>query len=145
MIKQQALILFTLGIIILSMFGCTSPTPLPQEKWQYKELIQEVKKGRIEKVSISADKTFAIVKVKQGSNPKLVLLINDPIFIFYKNIFRYVSLSYISLLSQFLNLGHNCLLLLKSLIPLAYLDSRTHIFLHGRVVRTYGFYLRALL
>jgi ATP-dependent Zn protease len=80
-IKQQALVLCTLGIVIFSFFGCASQPPLPQEKWGYEQLIQEVKKGRVEKVSISADKKFAIVKAKQDSNPKQVILINDPNFI----------------------------------------------------------------
>lgn len=63
---------------ILIMFGCAYRQPLPDEKWKYEQLIQEVKKGNIERVSITADRKIAIVKVKQNSNLKQVALINDP-------------------------------------------------------------------
>ena len=71
-------ILYTLLILIMSVLGCTYRQPLPEEKWKYEQLIQEVKKGKIEKVSITADREIAIVKAKQDSNLKQVALTNDP-------------------------------------------------------------------
>jgi cell division protease FtsH len=37
-----------------------------------------VKNGKVEKVSLTADRTTAIVKVKQDPEPKKVSLIKDP-------------------------------------------------------------------
>jgi cell division protease FtsH len=65
-------------IISLLLIGCIQEPILPRETWEYSKFIQSVKDGKVEKVSLSADKTIAIVKVKLDPNPKKVSLSNDP-------------------------------------------------------------------
>ncbi len=58
--------------------GCIQEPVLPRETWEYSKFIQSVKDGRVERVSLSADRTIAIVKVKLDPNRKKVNLSNDP-------------------------------------------------------------------
>nr|WP_208492175.1 ATP-dependent zinc metalloprotease FtsH3 [aff. Roholtiella sp. LEGE 12411] len=52
--------------------------PQSRETWRYSQFIQEVEKGRVEKVSLSADRSTALVTPKYDPNKKLVTLVNDP-------------------------------------------------------------------
>jgi cell division protease FtsH len=65
-------------IIPLVLMGCIQEPLMPRENWEYGKFIQFVKNGKVEKVSISADRTTAIVKIKLDPNPKKVSLTNDP-------------------------------------------------------------------
>lgn len=68
-----------LGIVIPSLLiACVNQSSIPKETWEYNKFIQEVKKGKVEKVSLSADKSKAIAKVKQDPNQKEVTLMDDP-------------------------------------------------------------------
>ncbi|MEA5597297.1 ATP-dependent zinc metalloprotease FtsH3 [Rivularia sp. UHCC 0363] len=49
-----------------------------RETWRYSEFIQEVQKGKVEKVSLSSDRSTALVIPKYDTNKKLVTLVNDP-------------------------------------------------------------------
>ncbi len=49
-----------------------------RETWRYSEFIQEVQKGRVEKVSLSSDRSTALVQPKYDTNKKVVTLVNDP-------------------------------------------------------------------
>nr|WP_264082512.1 ATP-dependent metallopeptidase FtsH/Yme1/Tma family protein [Nostoc sp. CENA543] len=51
--------------------------PQQSETWRYSQFIQEVEKGRVEKVTLNADRSRAIVTPTEG-NKKVVILINDP-------------------------------------------------------------------
>jgi cell division protease FtsH len=48
-----------------------------RETWRYSQFIQEVQNRRVDKVSLSADRSTALVTPKDG-NKKLVTLVNDP-------------------------------------------------------------------
>ncbi|MEM9923007.1 MAG: ATP-dependent zinc metalloprotease FtsH3 [Cyanobacteria bacterium P01_D01_bin.50] len=48
-----------------------------RETWRYSQFIQEVEKGRVEKVSLSADRSTAVVIPKYDPNKRLVTLVND--------------------------------------------------------------------
>ncbi|MBF2007831.1 MAG: ATP-dependent zinc metalloprotease FtsH3, partial [Chlorogloeopsis fritschii C42_A2020_084] len=52
--------------------------PQSRETWRYSQFIQEVEKGRVEKVSLSSDRSTAVVTPKYDPNKKLVTLVNDP-------------------------------------------------------------------
>ncbi|MEA5569213.1 ATP-dependent metallopeptidase FtsH/Yme1/Tma family protein [Anabaena sp. UHCC 0399] len=52
--------------------------PQSRETWRYSQFIQEVQKGRVEKVSLSADRSTALVTPKYEPSKKLVTLVNDP-------------------------------------------------------------------
>nr|WP_273039437.1 ATP-dependent zinc metalloprotease FtsH3 [Iningainema tapete] len=52
--------------------------PQSRETWRYSQFIQEVQKGKVEKVSLSADRSTALVTPKYDPNKKLVTLVNDP-------------------------------------------------------------------
>jgi cell division protease FtsH len=79
LIKRWIKIPGLLGIVIpLLLIACVEQPSVPKETWKYNKFIQEVKKGTIEKVSISADKSKAIVTVKQDPNQKQVTLSDDP-------------------------------------------------------------------
>ncbi|WP_414575834.1 ATP-dependent zinc metalloprotease FtsH3 [Anabaena sp. CCY 9402-a] len=49
-----------------------------RETWRYSQFIQEVEKGRVEKVSLSADRSTALVTPRYDPSKKLVTLVNDP-------------------------------------------------------------------
>lgn len=65
-------------IILLTVTSCIQKPSMPRETWEYGKFIQEVKNGKVEKVSLTADRKTAIVKVKQDRDPKKVSLIEDP-------------------------------------------------------------------
>ncbi|MGD1910777.1 MAG: ATP-dependent zinc metalloprotease FtsH3 [Rivularia sp. (in: cyanobacteria)] len=48
-----------------------------RETWRYSQFIQEVEKGRVEKVSLSADRSTAVVIPKYDPNKRVVTLVND--------------------------------------------------------------------
>nr|WP_230968195.1 ATP-dependent zinc metalloprotease FtsH3 [Nostoc sp. WHI] len=53
--------------------------PQSRETWRYSKFIQEVQQGRVEKVSLSADRTTALVTSKYDpTNKRIVTLVNDP-------------------------------------------------------------------
>nr|WP_199312735.1 ATP-dependent zinc metalloprotease FtsH3 [Nostoc parmelioides] len=52
--------------------------PQSRESWRYSQFIQEVEKGRVERVSLSADRSTALVTPKYDPSKKLVTLVNDP-------------------------------------------------------------------
>jgi len=49
-----------------------------RETWRYSEFIQEVQNKRVEKVSLSADRSTALVTPKYDPNKRVVTLVNDP-------------------------------------------------------------------
>ena len=49
-----------------------------RESWRYSQFIQEVERGRVEKVSLSSDRTNAVVKTNYDDSKKVVTLVNDP-------------------------------------------------------------------
>lgn len=51
--------------------------PQTRETWRYSQFIQEVEKNKVEKVSLSADRTKALVQIQDG-NRVLVNLPSDP-------------------------------------------------------------------
>lgn len=72
------------AFLLSGLIGCINSQPIvkeTRETWEYNKFIQEVKKGNIEKVNISADRTDAIVHVKNDPHQKKVILTNDPNFI----------------------------------------------------------------
>nr|WP_174783671.1 ATP-dependent zinc metalloprotease FtsH3 [Dolichospermum sp. UHCC 0259] len=52
--------------------------PQSRETWRYSQFIQEVEKGRVERVSLSSDRSTALVTPKYDPNKKIVTLVNDP-------------------------------------------------------------------
>lgn len=48
------------------------------EQWSYTKFIREVKRGAVERVSLSADRSKVMVKSKNDANKKLVYLVDDP-------------------------------------------------------------------
>ncbi len=71
--------LYTLLFIVVIALGTAFFDKQPQnrESWRYSQFIQEVQKGRVDKVSISADRSTALATARDGSK-KLVTLVNDP-------------------------------------------------------------------
>ena len=67
-----------LGIVVLAL-GTTffEKQPQSRETWRYSDFIQEVQQGKVERVSISADRTRAQVTPQDGEK-KIVNLLNDP-------------------------------------------------------------------
>jgi cell division protease FtsH len=65
-------------IILLALIGCIQEPIMPKETWEYGKFIQEVKNGKVEKVSLTADRMTAIVKVKKDPDQKKVSLSQDP-------------------------------------------------------------------
>ncbi|MEB3217142.1 MAG: ATP-dependent zinc metalloprotease FtsH3 [Nostocales cyanobacterium 94392] len=47
------------------------------DSWRYSEFLQEVQKGRVEKVSLSSDRSRALVTPKYDPNKKVVTLVNN--------------------------------------------------------------------
>nr|WP_174763031.1 ATP-dependent zinc metalloprotease FtsH3 [Anabaena sp. UHCC 0187] len=50
--------------------------PQSRETWRYSQFIQEVEQGKVERVSLSSDRSTALVTPKDG-NKKIVTLVND--------------------------------------------------------------------
>ncbi|MEL6462737.1 MAG: ATP-dependent zinc metalloprotease FtsH3 [Cyanobacteria bacterium J06621_15] len=48
------------------------------ESWRYSQFVQEVENGRVEKVSLSSDRSTAVVKTNFDDSKKRVTLVNDP-------------------------------------------------------------------
>jgi len=71
--------LYALLFIVVIALGTAffDKQPQSRETWRYSQFIQEVEKGRVEKVSLSADRSTALVTPKYDPNKKLVTLVND--------------------------------------------------------------------
>jgi cell division protease FtsH len=72
--------LYALLFIVVIALG-TAFFDKPQnskETWRYSQFIQEVEQGRVEKVSLSADRSTAEVTPKYEQGKKSVTLVNDP-------------------------------------------------------------------
>ncbi|BCL35417.1 ATP-dependent zinc metalloprotease FtsH3 [Nostoc sp. MS1] len=72
--------LYALLFIVVIALGTAFFEKQPQNKesWRYSQFIQAVEGGKVERVSLSADRSTALVTPKDGSNKKLVTLVNDP-------------------------------------------------------------------
>ncbi len=72
--------LYALLFIVVIALGTAFFDKQPQgrETWRYSQFIQEVEKGKVEKVSLSPDRSTAVVTPKYDPNKKLVTLVNDP-------------------------------------------------------------------
>jgi cell division protease FtsH len=72
--------LYALLFIVVIALGTAffDKRPESRETWRYSQFIQEVDKGRVEKVSLSADRSTALVTPKYDPSKKLVTLVNDP-------------------------------------------------------------------
>jgi cell division protease FtsH len=72
--------LYALLFIVVIALGTAffDKQPQSRETWRYSQFLQEVEKGRVEKVSLSADRSTALVTPKYDPNKKLVTLVNDP-------------------------------------------------------------------
>ncbi|MCP6761141.1 MAG: ATP-dependent zinc metalloprotease FtsH3 [Fischerella sp. CENA71] len=72
--------LYALLFIVVVALGTAffDKQPQSRETWRYSQFIQEVRNNKVEKVSISADRSTAIVTPKFDSKKKLVTLVNDP-------------------------------------------------------------------
>ncbi|MBR8836638.1 MAG: ATP-dependent zinc metalloprotease FtsH3 [Stigonema ocellatum SAG 48.90 = DSM 106950] len=72
--------LYALLFIVVIALGTAffDKQPQSRESWRYSQFLQEVQKGRVEKVSISADRSTALVTPKYEPAKKLVTLVNDP-------------------------------------------------------------------
>ncbi|MBD2342931.1 ATP-dependent zinc metalloprotease FtsH3 [Anabaena subtropica] len=72
--------LYALLFIVVIALGTAFFDKQPQnrESWRYSQFIQEVEKGRVERVSLSADRSTALVTPKYDPSKKLVTLVNDP-------------------------------------------------------------------
>ena len=72
--------LYALLFIVVIALGTAffDKQPQSRETWRYSQFIQEVRSGKVEKVSISADRSTAVVTPKFDSKKKLVTLVNDP-------------------------------------------------------------------
>jgi cell division protease FtsH len=71
--------LYALLFIVVIALGTAffDKQPQSRETWRYSQFIQEVQGGRVEKVSLSADRSTALVTPKYDPNKKLVTLVND--------------------------------------------------------------------
>ncbi|BAT51769.1 cell division protein FtsH [Nostoc sp. NIES-3756] len=72
--------LYALLFIVVIALGTAFFEKQPQNKesWRYSQFIQAVEGGKVERVSLSADRSTALVTPKDGSNKKFVTLVNDP-------------------------------------------------------------------
>ncbi len=70
--------LYALLFIVVIALGTAFFDKQPQNKetWRYSQFIQEVQDGRVEKVSLSSDRTTAVVTPRDGEK-KLVTLVSD--------------------------------------------------------------------
>jgi cell division protease FtsH len=71
--------LYALLFIVVIALGTAffDKQPQSRETWRYSQFIQEVEKGNVGKVSLSADRSTALVTSTDG-NKKIVTLVNDP-------------------------------------------------------------------
>ncbi|GBE94128.1 ATP-dependent zinc metalloprotease FtsH3 [Nostoc cycadae] len=71
--------LYALLFIVVIALGTAFFDKQPQntQTWRYSQFIQEVEKGRVTQVRVSADRSTAIVKSQDGTQIK-VTLVNDP-------------------------------------------------------------------
>ncbi|MBD2297517.1 ATP-dependent metallopeptidase FtsH/Yme1/Tma family protein [Nostoc sp. FACHB-87] len=71
--------LYALLFIVVIALGTAFFDKQPQntQTWRYSQFIQEVEKGKVTQVRLSADRSTAIVKSQDGSQIK-VTLVNDP-------------------------------------------------------------------
>ncbi|MBE9007064.1 ATP-dependent zinc metalloprotease FtsH3 [Fortiea sp. LEGE XX443] len=71
--------LYALLFIVVIALGTAFFDKQPQstQTWRYSQFIQEVEKGRVTQVKLSADRSTAIVKSQDGTQIK-VTLVNDP-------------------------------------------------------------------
>jgi cell division protease FtsH len=68
-----------LFIVVIALGTAFFDNQPPQvETWRYSQFIQEVESGRVEKVSLSSDRSTAMVTPKYDPNKKRVTLVNDP-------------------------------------------------------------------
>lgn len=72
--------LYVLLFIVVIALGTAFFEKQPQSKdiWRYSQFIQNVEEGNVEKVSISSDRTTAVVTPSNDTEKKLVNLVNDP-------------------------------------------------------------------
>ncbi|MEH2312660.1 MAG: ATP-dependent zinc metalloprotease FtsH3 [Nostoc sp.] len=72
--------LYALLFIVVIALGTAffDKQPQSRETWRYSRFIQEVQQGRVEKVSLSADRSTAVVTAKYDGNKRIVTLVNDP-------------------------------------------------------------------
>ncbi len=72
--------LYALLFIVVIALGTAffDKQPQSRETWRYSQFIQEVEKGRVERVSLSSDRSTALVTPKYDANKKIVTLVNDP-------------------------------------------------------------------
>ncbi|ARV57500.1 cell division protein FtsH [Nostocales cyanobacterium HT-58-2] len=71
--------LYALLFIVVIALGTAffDKQPQSRETWRYSQFINEVQKGNVDKVSLSADRSTALVTPKDGTK-RLVTLVNDP-------------------------------------------------------------------
>ena len=72
--------LYVLLFIVVIALGTAffDKQPQSRETWRYSQFIQEVEKGGVERVSLSSDRSTALVTPKFDPNKKIVTLVNDP-------------------------------------------------------------------
>ncbi|WP_373525781.1 ATP-dependent zinc metalloprotease FtsH3 [Nostoc sp.] len=72
--------LYALLFIVVIALGTAffDKQPQSRETWRYSKFIQEVQQGRVEKVSLSADRSTALVTPKYDPAKRIVTLVNDP-------------------------------------------------------------------
>ncbi|MFM6009786.1 MAG: ATP-dependent zinc metalloprotease FtsH3 [Dolichospermum sp.] len=72
--------LYALLFIVVIALGTAFFDKQPQnrETWRYSQFIQEVQRGRVERVSLSSDRSTALVTPKYDEKKKIVTLVNDP-------------------------------------------------------------------
>ncbi|MDP5017188.1 ATP-dependent metallopeptidase FtsH/Yme1/Tma family protein [Anabaena sp. UHCC 0187] len=70
--------LYALLFIVVIALGTAffDKQPQSRETWRYSQFIQEVEQGKVERVSLSSDRSTALVTPKDG-NKKIVTLVND--------------------------------------------------------------------
>ncbi|NJM71662.1 MAG: ATP-dependent metallopeptidase FtsH/Yme1/Tma family protein [Scytonema sp. RU_4_4] len=72
--------LYALLFIVVIALGTAffDKQPQSRETWRYSQFLEEVKKNNVERVSLSPDRSTAVVMPKNDPNKKLVNLVNDP-------------------------------------------------------------------
>nr|WP_174782631.1 MULTISPECIES: ATP-dependent zinc metalloprotease FtsH3 [Nostocales] len=72
--------MYALLFIVVIALGTAFFDKQPQnrETWRYSQFIQEVERGRVERVSLSSDRSTALVTPKYDEKKKIVTLVNDP-------------------------------------------------------------------
>ncbi|BAZ79142.1 ATP-dependent zinc metalloprotease FtsH3 [Sphaerospermopsis kisseleviana CS-549] len=72
--------LYALLFIVVIALGTAffDKQPPQVETWRYSQFIQEVDQGKVERVSLSSDRSTAIVTPKDDPNKKRVTLVSDP-------------------------------------------------------------------